>query len=569
MAKYNGWIKTVLAASILAGMTGCATNGMKSAEVEHQTQAASSANLAEKSFMKVQQTPLISKAGTFWVEKTPLPQRVDPASQLPPVFSRHVEFNQQASLPLSELFVRLASLPTVAGLRYTVAQDVYEADPSKLGVNVGALNSGSAGNADSASKAGPQQPKTTGGSVGGSGDGSTKRVDVMVSDLIFKGTFVELLDTIATKTNLAWRYDGEKVNFFRYESRIFRIDALAGNLSTHSTISSTGTGSGGSGGGSGPSNSSSSNSSTSVDVKSDLMADVSSALQSQLSARGKMSLMPSTGQVTVTDTPEQLAKIERYIKDLNKALGKQIAFNVHVYAVQSNANDGYGVDWNAVWSTVATKYNLGFKTSGNTASMGNLFSVNLINAANGAPNDFNGSSAIVGALSTVGKTSLVTSTSVVTLNYIPVPVSVTTETGYLQEVSTTVSGTSGTSQTSLKPGSVVSGFNMNLLPQAGDSDDLTVQFSMDLSDLVKLSTFTSPDNKSSIQLPQKVLRNFLQRVSMRSGETLILSGFQQTKASDDKNGIGDPGFWAAGGSRNTTGSNTTLVIMITPYVMAK
>jgi type II secretory pathway component GspD/PulD (secretin) len=92
---------------------------------------------------------------------------------------------------------------------------------------------------------------------------------------------------------------------------------------------------------------------------------------------------------------------------------------------------------------------------------------------------------------------------------------------------------------------------------------------MDLSDLVKLTTFTSPDGKSAIQLPQKNLRNFLQRVSMRSGETLVLSGFQQTQSQDDQNGVVNPNFWALGGSRNTSGKSTTLVIMITPYVMAR
>ena len=562
MANKAQLAKSIIGSAVVLVLTGCATSGMKTVEQQHVSQKSVAEELNEKSFLKVQQRPLISKADTFWVDKTPLPSRIDPASQLPPVFNRYVELNEQATLPLSEVFVRLAKLPTITGLKYTVAQDVYESDSSKLGLNVGA-----SANADStASRGQGAAGAASAGAPAGASGAASRRVEVNVSDLIFKGSYAELLDLIATKTNLAWRFDGEKVHFFRYESKIYRIDALAGALSTQSTISSSGTGAGG---GSGPSNSSNSSSQTSVNTKSDLWADVSSAIQSQLSPRGKMSLMPSTGQVTITDTPDQLRRIERYIKDLNSALGKQVAFNVHVYSVESSVGDGYGVDWNAVWSTVASKYSLGYGSAGNTASLGNVFAVNLINGANGDPNNFAGTKALVGALSSVGKTSLVTSTSVVTLNNVPVPVSVTTETGYVQQISTTVSGTSGTAQTSLTPGSVTSGFNMNLLPRVGDADDLMVQFSMDLSDLVKLTTFTSPDNKSAIQLPQKNLRNFLQRISMHSGETLILSGFQQTSAHDDQNGVGNAGFWGLGGARNTSGKTTTLVIMITPYVMAK
>lgn len=570
-------IKTVLATSVIAALAGCATQGMKVVEQDSRAQEARASTLTESAFNKVQQpNGVISRADTFWVDRTPLPPRVDPTSQLPPVFARRISVNEQAALPLTEVFVRLGKHPSLAGVRYTVAQDVYESDPSRLGVNVGASTTPSS-NADSTASRAPSGVgaggPTVAGAGGATGGSANRRVEVTVSDLIFKdGTFSELLDMIATKTNLAWRFDGEKVHFFRYESRIFKIDALAGNLSTTSTVSSTGTGAATSGGGStGATSGSSTNSASTTSIKTiaDLWSDISSALQSQLSSRGKMSLMPSTGQVTITDTPDQLRRIDRYVKDLNNSLGKQVSFNVHVYSVESNVGDGYGIDWNAAWQTMSSKFRLNLANSGNTSGLNNLFSVNLLNSANGSQSNFNGTSAILGALSTIGKTSLVTSTSVVTLNNIPVPVSVTTETGYLQEVSTTVTGTAGTSQTSLKPGSITSGFNMSLLPRVGDTDDLMLQFSMDLSDLVRLTTFTSPDNRTSIQLPQKNLRNFLQRVSMRSGQTLILSGFQQTLSQDSQSGIGEPSMWALGGNRNTSGKTTTLVIVITPYVMAK
>lgn len=576
MSKKQQMMKALLAASVAASLGGCATPGMRSAESEQSVARDSASDLMQKSSTKIAKNPLISKADSFFIERNPLPTKIDPASQLPPVFAQGVKFNQQAPLPLSEMFIRLSSLPEFQGIRFTVAQDVYEADGGKLGLNVSAANAQAPSRANADSSSGALALAGSGGA--GASSQAGRRVEVMVSDVIFrKGTVAELLDQIATKTNLAWRYDGETVNFFRYESRIFTIEALQGSLTSTSTISSqaSGGGSGGGGGGGGGggagglTSSSDTNSSLSMNATADLWGDVNSAIQAQLSPRGRMSPMSSMGKITITDTPGQLRSIDRYIKDLNKSLGKQISFNVRVYSVENTNGDGYGIDWNGVWSTFASKYKINYQTTGNTSNLSNILTATFGNAASGATSNWNGSSAIVGALSRLGDTTLVTSTNVTTLNNIPAPVSVTTEQGYLQSSSTTVSGTSGTSQSSLTPGTITTGFNMNLLPQVGEGGDLIVRLTMDLSDLVRLTTYTSPDNRSSIQFPQKNKRNFLQSVPMRSGETVILSGFQQTQAVDDRNGVGSPNFWGLGGSRNTSTKTSTLVIVITPYVMAK
>lgn len=558
MAKKQGWAKrATLAAAVTAMLAGCSTDGMKRAESDYSTQATAAKSIAEKTYSKMQSSPMISKASTFWVEKTPLPPSVDPASQLPPIFKNEVSFNLQTFMPLQEVFARINKS---TGMMFTVAQDVYEADPSKVGVNL------SAGAAPAPQAAANVDSTGRQGSNAAGSQQKNQRVDVMVSDLIYKGSLAGLLDTIATKENLAWRFDGEKVHFFRYESRIFRIDALAGSLSTNATVSTNGRVQGD--GNQSTSASTATQSSTSMKTASDLWADVSSAIQSQLSARGKMSMMPSTGQVTVTDTPDQLRRIEQYIRELNRTLGKQVAFNIDVYSVELKESDGYGIDWTAVWSTVADTYKVGFQSGGsNTANMNNLFSVNLMNSASGNVSNWNGSSAVLAALSTLGKTSLVTSTSVVTLNNIPVPVAVTNETSFVKRQSTTMS-TQGTAQTSIEPGSVITGFNMNLVPRLTDGERMMLQFSMDLSDLVSLTKFTSPNGDAAIQLPQMSSRNFLQRVSMKSGETLVLSGFQQTASDSTTKGMGSPDNWQGTGSKNTSGKATTLVIMITPYVMA-
>lgn len=550
-------------AASLASMGGCATQTTKLAQDEFKTQSSAAKELADHAQVKVQGEPLFSKKAGFWLEKTPLPTAPDNTKELPPVFKKPGDINVDSAISLQEVFNRLHK---ATGLHFTVAPDVYEADPSRMGTNL--TPASASANQDSTGRGGATPP-----AQGGS-RGEGQRVDVLVSNFKYNGgNFAGLLDSLAIKTNLAWRFDGERVHFFRYDTRIFRIDALAGMSRTESTISSTGSAKNARGGGggatSGASQSTSTSQSTEMKTFSDVWADVSTSLQAQLSARGKMSMMQSTGQVTITDTPAQLRGVEQYIRDLNKMLGKQVSFNVDVYAVDVNDEDTMGLDWGMVWQSISSKYGLGLSSVGNTQAAQGIFSLNLLNSANGQPNNFNGSKVMFGALSSIGKTSLVTSTSMITLNNMTVPVAVTNETAYVESQETTVTGTAGTAQTSLKPGLVTTGFNMNLTPRLTESDQMMIQFSMDLSDLVGIKTFSSPDGRAAIQLPERNVRNFLQRVGMRSGQTLVLSGFQQARTDLASSGIGNADNWALGGKKNAGKKTTTLVIMITPYILSR
>ena len=166
MPKKDHMIKAIFAVAAAAALGGCSTQGMVAVEREHAQQVAASDELVGKAFAKVQKNPLISRADTFWVSRTPLPTTIDPSSQLPPVFSRKIKFNQQATKPLSEVFVNLSNLPEFAGMRFTVAQDVYESDSTKLGMNVNPAPAPKArSNADSASS---PLPIAGGGGAGAS-----------------------------------------------------------------------------------------------------------------------------------------------------------------------------------------------------------------------------------------------------------------------------------------------------------------------------------------------------------------------------------------------------------------
>ena len=115
------------------------------------------------------------------------------------------------------------------------------------------------------------------------------------------------------------------------------------------------------------------------------------------------------------------------------------------------------------------------------------------------------------------------------------------------------------------PGTVTSGFNMSILPHVLTNGTVMLQFSTDISNLRELRSLQS--NGSTIEMPALDTRNFLQRVSMKSNETLIISGFEQTDENLSLQGVGHPQNFLLGGGTNATTGKEIIVILITPTAM--
>ena len=103
-------------------------------------------------------------------------------------------------------------------------------------------------------------------------------------------------------------------------------------------------------------------------------------------------------------------------------------------------------------------------------------------------------------------------------------------------------------------------------------------FNLTLSDLLSLETINvsgggdDPDaeeksDQNIIQNPIIENRGFTQEVAMKSGETLILAGYERVEDTVDKKGVGTPENMALGGSSSAEKKRTILVIMLTPVVL--
>ncbi|MCU6198677.1 PilN family type IVB pilus formation outer membrane protein [Citrobacter cronae] len=377
----------------------------------------------------------------------------------------------------------------------------------------------------------------------------------------WKGALDGFLDNITTRLGLSWRYEEGRIVIYYLDTRNFPVlfmDSQAGFTSktVSGTTSSTGSSGGGSSGGiSGDNNTSQS---TDMAIKSNLYGDVSATVKAMLTPGvGRMNL--SAGVLTVTDTSRVLSQIGRYIDDRNRELNRQVVLNVQIYSVESRRSDQLGIDWDAVLSlgSVKATFTNAFTNANDAIASGGAMIVD----GKGA-----GTKALVKALSEQGNVSVATQSSSLTTNLSAVPIQVALQQDYISDVTSEQTANVGSSVSSTRS-TITTGFNMTVLPYLMPaSSNMQLQFSVNMSDDPTMRTVPQGE-KSSVELMKTRLKTFTQRVNMKSGQTLILSGYEQLNNTADHQGVGSPRFFGLGGGSSGTKNRTQLVMFVTPIIL--
>lgn len=420
------------------------------------------------------------------------------------------------------------------------------------------------------------------------------------------GNLIDLLNSISARCDLAWSYHDGKIVLSDTETRTWSIKNIPGDIQVQNQINNNAgiqsqgssggsTGSGG-GGATGATSQAQSNQSTTQNItfnlQNNIWNNISDSIKAILSKAGRMTISPSTSSVMVTDRPSVLLKIDNYIKNQNSIMKRQVQIDVQVLNVDVNAADNYGINWNAVLNWSGGNFTIngqpvagaggetgggsgtgGGGTGGSTLSGGinpifiptNTTQAFTFGSTAGA---FNGSNLIINALSSIAKTSLVTSTAVTTLSNQPVPIQFVDQMAYLASVQTTMSGggpSGGFSQTALTPGQLTTGFSLNVLPVVQANGNVFLQLSINISVLKNMAQYTS--NGSSIQLPDILQRNLMQKAVVRNGDTFIVTGFDSDTQALTNTGVGGAYNWLFGGGVSANKARTRMIILVTPRVV--
>lgn len=548
--------KTILAALLPILMTGCATQVMDQAESDFDsTKSDVDARLKSNSQIGDSATA-ISEVNELYIAGSAF--KFDNRGELPGFFSKRVVFNQLDPISFQELIGMISS---DVKARIDLSSDA-----------IAFLEGKDFSSKDSKKSVSP----STGTPIDGAAaiepmvadDIDFAGLGLVGSDLTFSlehtGTVTTLLDTITSKANLFWKWDKDHIEIFRAETRSFVFDAddviTQFNAQTNSSQDATSEGATSSGGGS------SSQHGTSVTSKATSIYDeLESAIKSLLSPSGSYSVSRTMGDVTVTDTPKNLDRIQTYIDDMNRSVNKRIAIRTEVYEIASDDNGNFGIDWNAI-NTGSSRFSMAMNTAFNGGTAPNV-SLGIIDPTS----NFNGTQAFINMLNKQVKTSLVTSASVFTTNGQPVPVQVADQKSYLKQITVESDATTGAKTYSMEPGVVMSGFSMSVNPRVLSDGKVSMRFAVDMSQLNEIVDFSvgDDDSGSKIQLPDKTSKNFVQRVSVGSGQTMMIAGFERAELSSKTSSLAGKGTWFAGGSKSGGNKKVMTMILLTPYIMAK
>lgn len=415
-----------------------------------------------------------------------------------------------------------------------------------------------------------------GAEAGGATAGPSVSVARTVSDVSYTGALGGLLDLVAGRLGISWKYADGNVVFYYLETRRFDIQpadakyALKGAV-TSGLSNSTGTDSSSSGGNSnsGVSGSGGSTMSSTVEMGNDLYKDLKITVESMLTPGvGRLSLNSTTGTMMVTDVPDVVARIGEYLEDENRTLSRQVILKVVTYTVNTDVNDMVGIDWNLIWKSL--NGNFGIKlanTNSGVSSDAISGGFNVLDTATGSAAQFAGSSFLLNALSKQAQVSDVKTSTIMTTNMAAAPVLVGQQTTYLKDVTTTAyaTGEATVPSQTLTPGSVTTGTNITILPKIlKDSDRLMLNMFMDISSLKDMRVITSDTQK--IEAPNIDTRSLQQRVWMKPGQTLIMSGFEQNINNSNRQGVGSPNNILFGGALSGAKTKQSFVITVTPYV---
>jgi general secretion pathway protein D len=283
------------------------------------------------------------------------------------------------------------------------------------------------------------------------------------------------------------------------------------------------------------------------------------------------------GLVTITATPKQINRLDRYIEKLNKKLKNQVLIDVHIFEVTLKNEHTTGIDWRQLYALqnfkVLSKSLIKQDVGSLTESADNLvFSAfDDLGTTKHAALSIAGSASInevIKFLNDFGKVKTVSNPKILTLNNQPALISVGEEIFYkiTQSATTGTTGGQTTTQNDIV-NSVFAGILLDITPEISDNNIITLKINPSISDV---STVATSSGVRSI--PPDLSRKQLSSVIMtKNGNRVVLGGLISSKKSKSANKVpllGDiPLFGQAFRYEQDISETKELVIIITPRII--
>ena len=373
-----------------------------------------------------------------------------------------------------------------------------------------------------------------GAGADGAAVASTSRAGSLAIRPSLRGSLSSVLDKVGSAFDVEWTYQDGRVVFRDYVTRQYQLSAMPVTSSMGFSAVET-------------------SSASSLDMWTELQ----DGLQNVAGPNSQLSIGQGTGILTVTAMLSDQERVRDYVATMNQTMGQQIAFDVNVLTITAQDAENYGLDL----ESVAFGDSVTVDWTGGQRLPDPVGSVNVGIISGNFSLD-----AIITALSSRRNVSIETRAGATTTNFQMIPVEVVEETNYVSQVEVEIDD-NGNALQSLTTDTIVTGFQMQLLPRVLNSKEILLRYSLNLSDLVALETFDSGDG--SVQLPQVSRSKFEQQVILKNGQTLVLSGFERQRTETENRGVGSPRFLGLGGVEKGEIRRASNIVFITPRLLSR
>jgi type IVB pilus formation R64 PilN family outer membrane protein len=367
-----------------------------------------------------------------------------------------------------------------------------------------------------------------------------------------------VLDALAWRLGVYWRYTDGAIEFYRTETRVFDVRALTLNARADARL-----GRAARSGGEGFENTSNT---TLSSGEHDAMASVRARIEPFLTRAGTVTAAPgAASSIVVTDTRDALDQVARFMERENKALTRRVRLVFEEITVISKDQARVGIDWNLLYK--GTRAAASAAMSGSTGMAAGAASAAVAGGA------FDSTRAIVAALSEIGTVVRHSSVPVLTLNRRPVTHAVRTTFSYVDQVQGGASGVAAPGygagagvlpSVSVNQKQETVGSFLTLVPDAQEDGQILLSIAYDntVAQPLKSLTFGKSGNQLEIQQITIDGNGMVQQVELRAGQPVIISGFDRRQDEYDRRRL-TPGAPLAlgGGDRVATERATTIVVV--------
>ena len=383
------------------------------------------------------------------------------------------------------------------------------------------------------------------------GQAATRRLRLMGNP----EPLAQSLDRISAFFDVSWRFSGEFIEFYKVETRSFKVRALSLAATSHARVGNqvdeaTGF---------------SSQSGTELyQADTDEWQNLKARLALFMTGAGRIVAVNGGSQtVVVSDTPFALDQIALFLESENQALTRRVRLVFEEITLGLKTESDFNIDWNVIFESAQ------LAASATLTGIANPAVQQLGAAIKQGP--FSQSEAFIKALAEVAQVVRRNSIPVLSLNRRPVTHALRTTFSYIDKVENTpysIGNGAMTHSISLSQKEETVGSILTLVPDIQDDGQVLLSVAYDNTVAQPLKTIAVGSEDQGMQVQQLTVEGSatVQQVLLRPGQPLIIAGFDHNEQQQTERSMAPGLSMLFGGGKRLQDKKFRTLLMITAQV---